>query len=83
MRVLFSEEGRPDFDTLPATIRARIIRIIQRLASWPNVAGARPLRGEWQGHHRIRTGDWRVIFHIVEPDLIIVRIKHRSDVYED
>jgi mRNA-degrading endonuclease RelE of RelBE toxin-antitoxin system len=28
-------------------------------------------------------GDWRVIFKIVRPDLIVVRIAHRSTVYED
>ncbi len=83
MRVLFAAGGRSDYDALPATIQARIIRIIERLSAWPNVSGATALGGDWRGHYRIRTGDWRVIFHIVEPDLIIVPIKHRSEVYED
>jgi len=28
-------------------------------------------------------GEWRVIFKVVKPDLIVVRIAHRSTVYED
>ena len=39
--------------------------------------------GEWAGHYRIRTGDWRVIFRVVAPDVIVVRIRNRRDVYED
>jgi len=34
------------------------------------------------GHYRIRTGDWRIIFRLVKPNVIVVRIKHRSEVYE-
>jgi mRNA-degrading endonuclease RelE of RelBE toxin-antitoxin system len=41
------------------------------------------LRYAWRGHHRIRVGDYRVIFHIVAPDVLVVRIMHRSVVYED
>jgi mRNA-degrading endonuclease RelE of RelBE toxin-antitoxin system len=40
------------------------------------------LRGDWTGHYRIRTGDWRIIFQVVAPTVIVVRIKHRSEVYE-
>lgn len=31
---------------------------------------------------RIRMGDWRVIFKIIHPDLIIVDVAHRSTIYE-
>ncbi|MBN1608774.1 MAG: type II toxin-antitoxin system RelE/ParE family toxin [Polyangiaceae bacterium] len=31
----------------------------------------------------IRTGDWRIVFQVVTPHIIVVRIKHRSEVYED
>jgi len=27
-------------------------------------------------------GDWRVIFHVVTPSVIVIRIAHRSKVYE-
>jgi mRNA-degrading endonuclease RelE of RelBE toxin-antitoxin system len=53
------------------------------VGSWPDVSGAKPLRGDWRGHHRIRVGDRRVIFRFAAPDVIVVRIMHRSRVYED
>jgi mRNA interferase RelE/StbE len=80
--VLLTGEGQSDFDALPVTMQARVLRVFERLQHWPKVSGARPLRGEWQGHHRIRAGDWRVIFRPVEPDVLVVRIRHRSEVYE-
>ena len=83
MRVLLAPEAQVEAAGLPLTMRVRLDAVITRLASWPSVSGAKPLRGEWRGHYRIRMGDWRVIFKVVTPDLIIVRIAHRSTVYED
>ena len=83
MTVLLTPDAQADFDALPGTIRARVLRIFERLQAWPQVSGAKPLSGDWAGHYRIRTGDWRVIFRVVTPQVIVVRIKHRSEVYED
>ena len=83
MRVVIAIEAQADIEALPATMRARLDRVITRLEGWPNVSGAKPMRYEWKGHHRIRMGDWRVIFKVVRPDLIIVRVSHRSVVYEE
>lgn len=81
-QVIFSQEGRADFDALPVTIQARVLGIVDRLALWPAVSGAKALRKEWRGAYRIRTGDWRVIFE-VRAAVVIIRIRHRSQVYED
>lgn len=83
MRVVLGPNGSEDFDALPVTIQARVLRVFERLQAWPNVSGAKALRGDWRGHYRVRTGDWRVIFKVVEPTVIVVRIKHRSEVYEE
>jgi mRNA-degrading endonuclease RelE of RelBE toxin-antitoxin system len=68
---------------LPVTMRARFDAVTTRLEAWPTVSGAKPLRGEWKGHYRIRMGDWRVIFKPIRSDLIVVRVAHRSTVYEE
>jgi mRNA-degrading endonuclease RelE of RelBE toxin-antitoxin system len=83
MRVVIAPEAQDDVAGLPLTIRARLDAVITRLERWPDVSGAKPLRKDWKGHHRIRLGDWRVIFRVVRPDLIVVRVAHRSTVYED
>lgn len=81
-RVALTEEAKADFRALPATMQARVANVLERLQAWPKVSGAKPMRGELKGHYRIRTGDWRVLFRI-EGDVIVVRIAHRSTVYDD
>lgn len=81
--VLLEPEAQAEFDALPVVIRGRVLKIFERLAAWPAVSGAKALSGGWAGYYRIRTGDWRLIFRVVSPRVIVVRIKHRSEVYED
>jgi len=81
--VRFTKDAQADFDDLPATIQGRVTAVVERLRSWPAVSGTKALRGQWAGHDRVRTGDWRVIFLVVTPHLIVVRIKHRREVYDD
>jgi mRNA-degrading endonuclease RelE of RelBE toxin-antitoxin system len=83
MRVVLVPEAQSDIAALPLTMRARLDGVLARLEAWPNVSGAKPLRHDWKGHYRIRMGDWRVIFKVVRPDLIVVRMAHRSTIYED
>ena len=83
VKVFLTPEAQADSEHLPPMIQARVQVVLERLLEWPNVSGAKPLQYQWKGHFRIRTGDWRVIFKEVRPNLLVVRIKHRRDVYED
>lgn len=83
VKIIITPDAQSEFEDLPLDIQVRVLRIFERLGDWPSVSGAKPLRGEWAGHYRIRTGDWRVIFQVISPRVIVVRIKHRREVYED
>lgn len=82
IEVRLSPEAEADQDRLPIKMKYRLDNILVRLESWPQVSGVKWLKHEWTGHARIRMGDWRVIFKI-ENGVLIVRIKHRSEVYEE
>jgi mRNA-degrading endonuclease RelE of RelBE toxin-antitoxin system len=82
MRVLMTAEAQTDYARLPMAIQARVASVVERLTGWPDVSGAKPMRGGLKGHYRIRTGDWRVLFQ-VKGDVVIIRIAHRSTVYDD
>ncbi|MFM2091938.1 MAG: hypothetical protein RLZZ127_2427 [Planctomycetota bacterium] len=82
MQVRLTDDARRELDALPVVIHQRVIDILARLSAWPAVSGAKPMRGDLKGHYRIRTGDWRILF-IVRGDVLVVRIQHRSTVYED
>ena len=40
--------------------------------------------GEWEGHWRLVVGEYRIVYVVDDPieRIIVVRIGHRSDVYE-
>ena len=81
-RVTFADKAAGQFDALPERIKDRVVRIIARLEQWPEVSGAKPLRGELAGHYRIRTGDYRVQFHVEGEEVVIERLGHRDGFYE-
>lgn len=83
MEVRLTAQALKDYQRLPFVIRSRVAAIVARLEAWPNVSGAKPMRGEWKGHYRIRTGDWRIIVRPIGEILWVVRIDNRRDVYED
>jgi mRNA-degrading endonuclease RelE of RelBE toxin-antitoxin system len=83
MEVRLTPDALADYKRLPFVIRSRVAEIFQRLRNWPDVSGAKPMRREWKGHFRIRTGDWRVVVKPVGGVLWVVRIDNRRDVYGD
>jgi len=58
-------------------------RIIDRLdRDLPRKADACPvLKGRFAGLRKYRVGDYRVVFAILENQILVLRIRHRKDVY--
>lgn len=80
--VTFEANAVEQFQALPERIKDRVVRIITRLERWPDVSGAKPLRGGLAGHYRVRTGDYRVQFHVEGDEVVIERLGHRDGFYE-
>ena len=80
--VTLETEAAEQLLALPERIKARVTGIIARLESWPEVSGAKPLRGDLAGHYRIGTGDYRVQFRVQGEEVIIERMGHRDGFYE-
>ena len=75
---------RDDIPGLSATAKRQIRAAIdQKLGSHPVELG-KPLRYSFRGARRLRVGDYRVIYTIEPPDVVVVvKIGHRRDVYEE
>ncbi len=75
---------RHDIPGLSTTARRQVRTAIERkLGSHPIELG-RPLRYSFRGARRLRVGDYRVIYRIEPPDVVVVvKIGHRREVYED
>jgi mRNA interferase RelE/StbE len=81
--VTFTPEAWDQTKDLPKKIRARLVNLVDRLADWPEVSGAKPLRGKLAGYYRIRTGDYRLQFRVDGDDVVIVKVGHRDRFYEE
>ena len=81
--VVLTGEARRQMDALPRDIHYRVAAILIRLEDWPDVSGAKPLRGELAGHYRIRTGDYRVQFRVQGTTVMVEKIGHRDRFYGD
>jgi len=66
---------------IAADDRRRIVEAIDRLARQP-FAGT-VLKGEYTGLRRLRVGRYRVVYEVLERQLVVlvVRVGHRRDVY--
>jgi len=71
-----------DIPQLNELLKKRIKNAIEtRLTTAPYQYGE-PLRKTLKGFWKLRIGDYRVVFKIVEKDIWILGIIHRKNVYE-
>jgi mRNA-degrading endonuclease RelE of RelBE toxin-antitoxin system len=80
--VRLTPDAAVQLDATREPIHTRVLRILERLQDWPNVSGAKPLSGDLAGHWRIRTGDYRVQFHVTVDKVVVEKIGHRDGFYE-
>jgi mRNA-degrading endonuclease RelE of RelBE toxin-antitoxin system len=81
--VKLTPEAAEQAGELPRPIRQRLIGLVERLESWPEVSGTKPLSGKLAGRFRMRTGDYRIQFRVDGETVIIERIGHRDGFYGD
>lgn len=81
--VVLTPDAAEQLERLPRTIHARVLALLERLQNWPEVSGAKPLRGDLAGWYRLRTGDYRVRFRVQGERVTVARIGHRREFYED
>ena len=72
-----------DIPALPKSAKRQIRRAIEaKLTTHPFELG-KPLRYSLRGARRLRVGDYRVVYRIEPPDVVLViKIGHRREVYE-
>jgi mRNA interferase RelE/StbE len=81
--VTMTSSAAKELRKLSNPLVARIVPRLENLASNPRPAGCKKLQGgdrEW----RIRVGDYRVVYIVDDAKLLVevMRIRHRSEVYE-
>ena len=77
----FRKSVAKDFRPIPKKDVARILQRIEALQQDPRPAGSEKLSG--QERYRVRQGIYRIIYEIVDDQLIVtvVKVGHRGQVY--
>jgi mRNA interferase RelE/StbE len=74
---------REDIPPLSKSVKEQVRRAIERKLTSHPIEFGKPLRYSFKGARRLRVGDWRIIYRIEPPDVVlIVKIGHRKEVYE-
>jgi len=74
---------REDIPGLSKDVRARIRKAIEQKLTFHPIEFGKPLRYSLKGARRLRVADWRVVYTVEPPDVVlIVKIGHRREVYE-
>ncbi len=75
---------REDIPSLSKAVRQQIRKAVERKLTSHPVEFGKPLRYSFKGARRLRVSDYRVIYRIEPPDVVlIVKIGHRREVYEE
>jgi mRNA interferase RelE/StbE len=80
-RIEVERRARKELTRLPQRDRVRIAGAIDALAEDPRPAGCTPVRAAPRGTYRIRVGDYRVIYAVLDEDQVIVvaRVARRGE----
>jgi mRNA interferase RelE/StbE len=80
-RIEFSSRARKALAGLPRRDLARILVAIQALGAEPRPAGCKPVRTAPKGTYRIRIGDYRAIYTVLDDEQVIVvaRVTRRDE----
>ena len=80
MRFVWPDSARAELRAIDRDTAVRILEALTRYAE-TGEGSVRALSGDLQGFSRLRVGDYRVIFAAMPNEIVIVRVRHRSDVY--
>ncbi len=80
-RILYKSSVRRDLKQIDPKNVTRILGEI-RMILGRNPRAGEPLAGQFKGLFKLRIGEYRIIYTIIERDVLILRIRHRGKAYE-
>ncbi len=81
MRLSLRRTAVKDLAKFDAVTKNAILIKIQELEKFPNLSNIKKLTN-FKPSYRLRVGDYRVLFDVLEDELIIARVMHRKEVYK-
>ena len=83
MEVEFSNAARRDMRRLDKHVAHRILSRLLWFAENVNDITPLPMKGEWAGFFKLRIGDYRVLYDMIDEERVIfvLRAGHRREIY--
>ncbi len=80
-RLLIKPSAAKELESVPLKDRRRLVARVRQLSEEPRPAGSDKLSG--RDLYRVRQGNYRVVYEIVEHDrtVTVFKVAHRRDVY--
>ena len=69
-----------DIETLDPSTKQRIGKTLLRYKHAP-LTFAEPLKNSQLGSYRFRIGDYRIIFDLIDDQIVVLRVGHRREIY--
>lgn len=85
MRIEYETKAIKDLKAITAADRHRIVAKIEQYAKTPSSLANQVKHLVGSPFHRLRVGDYRVIFSITEEAvavMLVVRVRHRREAYD-
>ena len=80
-KIIWDKKAQDELDKLELIIARRIILKVKDLSEDPFSRDIKRLKGETS--FRLRVGDYRVIFDIIRDTIIVLKVGHRKNIYEN
>jgi mRNA interferase RelE/StbE len=80
-KIIWDKKAQNDIHKLDNLIARRIILKVRELEEDPFSKDIKRLKGETS--FRLRVGDYRVLFDIIRDAIIVLKVGHRKNIYEE
>lgn len=80
--LILTEQAQRDLARLDPPLRRQVAKRMDWLAEHADDMTAKALTGEWAGFFKLRSGDYRILYEVKGKTILVLRIRHRREVYE-
>ncbi len=81
MKIEIRERVIKDLKKIDKKFQNQIKEKIKELSNFPNISGLRKLTN-FEPAYRLRVGNYRILFDIIDDTIVIIKIKHRRESYK-
>ncbi len=82
-KIEYDPKAVKQLSKLDKPVARYILEKIEEFCNEPSKSQIKKLKTPFDGAYRLRAGDYRVIFYTDGELMLISRVAHRKDVYED